>query len=220
MVDPFSDDEDGLVDEIGSANKPPPEPAGRPVVQEKPAKPRKSAGYYTLAIGLSVVTCLFFYQTVFLIGIGMLPSGVAYLIDTHPRRYATKTVAWMNLAGALIVALDLWQGDVSLDSAFALLQDPLNWIIMLGAAGVGWMIHFMVPGMVLRYLDISLAMRRRSVQDKLNKLIMEWGTDVRQSAPTEELAALEALGQGTHDTQSNPEKADDQEEGPDENARP
>lgn len=220
MVDPFDDDDDnGLVDEIGSANKAPEAPAARPVEQQKPPKKRKSAGYYTLAIALSVLTCLLFYETVFLIGIGMLPSGVAHLIDTHPRRYAAKTVAWTNLAGALVIALELWGGDRSLETAFALLQDPLNWIIMLGAAAIGWIIHFVVPGMVRRYLDISLAMRKRSVQDKMNKLILEWGTDVKQAAPSEELAALEALGEGQGDANGNGEGENNKEE-PDENARP
>lgn len=195
-----------LVDEIGSARAPQaaPAPVNRGANQARGAAPKKrSAGYYTIIMAFSCLICLFFYETVILLAVGMLPTGVAYLIDTHPRRYATKTVAWTNLAGALIVAFDLWGGDVSLASTIDLLRDPMNWIIMLGAAGVGWGVHFMVPGMVLRYLDLSLEMRRKSIKESQKDLEKEWGSEVRKSAPLDELAAVES---GT---------SDDEEEEPD-----
>lgn len=185
-----------LVDEIGSARETQgaPAPVNRDGAQNKADAPKKkrSAGYYTIIMAFSCLICLFFYETVILLAVGMLPTGVAHLIDTHPRRYATKTVAWTNLAGALIVAFDLWGGDVSLASTFDLLRDPMNWVIMLGAAGVGWGIHFTVPGMVLRYLELSLEMRRKAIKDSQKDLEKEWGTEVRKAAPLDELAAVEA----------------------------
>ncbi len=192
-----------LVDEIGSARAP--QPATAPVNRDNGknkgggAKKKRSAGYYTIIMAFSCLICLFFYETVILLAVGMLPTGVAHLIDTHPRRYATKTVAWTNLAGALIIAFELWGGDVSLTSTFELLGDPMNWIIMLGAAGVGWGIHFVVPGMVLRYLDLSLDMRRKSIKEGQKDLEKEWGMDVRKSAPLDELAVVEAGPTGGED---------------------
>lgn len=183
----------GAVDEIGSARG-----GGGAAATAKrgdkiaaPTKKKRSAAFYSMVFFISILTCFLFYETVLLLSVGMLPTGVAYLIDTHPRRYATKTVAWTNLAGCLIVAISLWGGERSLKSAIDLLTDPMNWVIMLGAAGVGWAIHFVVPGAVRRYLDISLEVKRRALHDKLNTLEKEWGTEVRASAPLEELAEVE-----------------------------
>lgn len=159
---------------------------------ETGAGKQRSPVFYSVIIALSAITCLLFYETVLLLAVGMLPSGVAYLIDTHPRRYATKTVAWMNLAGALIVAFELWESDTSLATTFDLLSDPVNWVIMLGGAGIGWIIHFSVPGMVLRYLDLSLDRQRNRLRETQEELEKEWGKEVRANAPLERLAEIEA----------------------------
>lgn len=155
-------------------------------------KPKRSAGFFTFVMICSILMTLLFKETVLLLTIGMIPTGVAYLIDTHPRRHATKTVAWANLAGALIVALELWKGEISLSSAIDLLQNPINWLIMLGSATIGWIIHWIVPLMVLRYLSLSMEMRRRTMREKQKEMEKEWGTQVRGKAPLDELAELEA----------------------------
>jgi len=169
---------------------------------------QRSPVFYSVVIAVSAITCLLFYETVLLLAVGMLPSGVAYLIDTHPRRHATKTVAWMNLAGALIVAFELWESDTSLATTFDLLGDPVNWVIMLGGAGVGWVIHFTVPGIVLRYLDMSLDRQRKRLREQQEELEKEWGKEVRNNAPLERLAEVEA----------GPKKPDPEDEEPEEGA--
>ncbi len=183
----------GLVDTIGS-NRPQTAPAARKSSPTPP--PAKVSGpspmKYALILGFSVLMTFVFKETVLLLTIGMLPTGAAYLVDTHPRRYATKTVAWANFAGALIVAFKLWGTEVSFTVAFELLKDPLNWIIMLGAAAIGWGIHWFVPRLVLRYLSLSMEMNRRSLREKQKDLEKEWGTDVRANAPMDELASVEA----------------------------
>lgn len=162
------------------------------MAEQDPAPPKHSVMFVLTVFVLSVMTCVLFYSTVLLLTVGMLPTGVAYMIDTHPRRYATKTVAWANLAGALVVTLDLWSADQSLSTAIDLLQDPLNWIIMLGGAGVGWIIYFIVPGVVLRYLGLSFEMRRKTLKDKMIELEKEWGEGVRHLAPLDDLEEIEA----------------------------
>lgn len=186
---------DNLVDEIGSSRPPP--RGGKKAVGAKPQaagpeKPQRSPMFYSLVVALSVGICIFFSKTVLLIGVSMLPTGVAYLIDTHPRRYTAKTVGWTNFAGAVIVAMEMWTTDGSWSSTFDVLGDPLNWVIMLGSAGVGWVLQSTVPGMVLRYLNISLEMRRRSLHERQEELEKEWGTDVRDEALLEELEEVEA----------------------------
>jgi hypothetical protein len=178
-----------------------------PALGEGSGKPKRSAGFFTFVMVCSILMTVLFKETVLLLTIGMIPTGVAYLIDTHPRRHATKTVAWANLAGALIVALELWKGEISLSSAIDLLQNPVNWLIMLGSATIGWTIHWIVPLMVLRYLKMSMEMRRRSFRERQKELEKEWGTKVRSNAPLDELEELEA-GPISEDS---PDEADEDE---------
>ena len=209
----------GLVDEIGGARRPAASaaPTAAPKAAADAAKKKRSPGFYYMMIALSLVTCVLFYETAILITVSMLPTGVAYVIDTHPRRYATKTVAWANLAGALIVTFDLWAGDRTLATAFDLMSDPFNWVIVLGAAGVGWGIHFMVPDMVLRYLDISLDLKRKGLHERQKTLEKEWGKEVRRDSPMEDLARAEA-GKVDGDEEDDidlPPEDDDEDEDPD-----
>lgn len=184
--------EQDLVDEIGSNRTAQQKPAApKPDAKEEPPKKQRSAAWYSMAFFISILTCVLFYETVLLLSVAMAPTGVAYLIDTNPRRHATKTVAWTNLAGALIVTFDLWGSDRTLATTIDLLSDPFNWVFMLGGAGAGWIIHFVVPGIVFRYLTLSLDLRRKSLKDEMEKLEKEWGEDVRGNAPLEELATLE-----------------------------
>lgn len=155
-------------------------------------KRQRSPMFYAFAMVFSILVCLLFYETVLLLAAGMLPTVVAYMVDTHPRRHATKTVAWMNLAGAMIVAFELWESGTSLSTAWDLLSDPFNWLIMLGGAGLGWVIHYAVPGLVLRYLDVDLNLRRKRLHETQEQLEKEWGKDVRANAALERLAEVEA----------------------------
>lgn len=185
---------DNLVDDIGSARAPPrggKKAAGAKPQAAVPEKPQRSPMFYSLVVALSVGICIFFSKTVLLIGVSMLPTGVAYLIDTHPRRYTAKTVGWTNFAGAVIVAMEMWTTDGSWTSTLDVLGDPVNWVIMLGSAGVGWVLQSTVPGMVLKYLNISLEMRRKSLHERQEEIEKEWGTDVRDEALLEELEEIE-----------------------------
>jgi hypothetical protein len=206
-----------VVDEIGSARAKPsrPKAVGAKPQAAAPEKPQRSPMFYTMAVALSVGICIFFSKTVLLVVVSMLPTGVAYLIDTNPRRYTTKTVGWTNFAGAVIVAMEMWTTDGTWTSTFDVLTDPVNWLIMLGSAGVGWALQSTVPGMVLRYLDISLEMRRRALHERQDEIEKEWGTDVRDENLLEELEELESQIRATEAKTA----ADGGEETPDETPR-
>jgi len=171
-----------------------------------------------MAFFISILTCLLFYETVLLLSVAMAPTGVAYLIDTNPRRHTTKTVAWANFAGALIVTFELWGADRTLQTTIDLLSDPFNWIFMLGGAGAGWIIHFIVPGVVFRYLTISLDLRRKTLKDDLEKIEKEWGEGVRGSAPLDELASLEQ-GPAEDDDDEEERSSDEDDEDDEEEKR-
>lgn len=183
---------EGVVDEIGSARAQPAAAAPKPVaVAKKPAKPKSGLFYFLSLLG-SFGICGLFPATTLLVAACMLPTVIMYLLDVHPRRHATKTVAWANLAGALIMAMELWSSERSLDTAFDIMVSPFTWATVLCAASIGWAIQFVVPRMVRGYLDISHKVQQKDLTGKQTALEKEWGMDVRDEAPIEELEMARA----------------------------
>ena len=148
-------------------------------------------GRQFLSLFIAIILVVLFFDSVIVLGVGMIPSGVAFLIDRTRRKHAARTVAWMNLAGCLVVILELWTGGGSIALALELLVEPLNWVIMFGAAAFGWVIYFPLPPIVAGYLTLSQEMKLKELAKKQKALEKEWGKDVRRSAPLDELETLE-----------------------------
>ncbi len=130
------------------------------------------------------ITGLIFLSTAVVCAAGMVPTAVAYFIDKSEGKFATRTVGYMNLSGAAFVSMDMWSsGDHTLERAFSLLGDPFNWLVMFGAAGIGWIIYFMLPPVVFSYLHAYSLIRNKRIKEQQTGLIKEWGTIVAESAP-------------------------------------
>src|SRR5579885_453971 len=86
---------------------------------------------------------------------GMLPSLVAAVVDSNPRRYITISVTIANLGGMVMPGLAFMKLGMTIGGALQVLGDPQNWLVMYGAAGVGWVLN---AGM-LTVARVVLAMR-------------------------------------------------------------
>lgn len=149
-----------------------------------------------ITIGLVIV----FPATVLIFAAGMTPTLVARVVDTAPRKYATLTVGYMNIAGCIMVALEMWMsGDSSWTKALSLLGDPLNWFIMFAAAGAGWGLYYSIPPVVASYMTVTSESKLKALTEKQQKLIREWGQEVKDQAPeipTELVVAAQAVRSG------------------------
>lgn len=154
-------------------------------------KANKSIGRAMLAVLTAGVIAFFFLSTMIVLLCGMLPTIAAYMIDANAKKYAARTVGVLNFAGCMPIAAELWAGGQTIDFAVELLLDPFNWLIMLGAAAIGWVLYFTLPPVVGTYLAISFESRIKSETDKQEGLVKEWGTDVAQRAPVDQLEAIE-----------------------------
>ena len=123
------------------------------------------------------------YPTLMVAVGGMLPTLVAFIVDNRKERYAARTVGYLNSAGVFIVCLDMWGGDHTWQQALDILSQPINYLIMFGAAAVGWVLYFVIPPVVNAYLTIHNDLRMKSLNSEQEKLVKEWGTGVRRNAP-------------------------------------
>ena len=139
------------------------------------------------------------YPTLIVAAGGMLPTMVAFVVDNRKERYAARTVGYLNSAGVFIVCLDMWSGDHTWQHALDLLSQPLNYLIMFGAAGVGWILYFVIPPVANAYLTIHNDLRMKSLNSEQEKLVKEWGAGVRRNAPSLDAKAREDSEEGDGD---------------------
>ncbi|MBL6933835.1 MAG: hypothetical protein ISR48_00315 [Alphaproteobacteria bacterium] len=124
--------------------------------------------------------------TIILLGLGLIPTFVAFKIDPYRRlRYATRCVGSMNLTAAMPYVLQLWGGRNDVDAAFAILGDPMSWMVMFGGAAVGWGFYLGLPSVVQIFLTMQAEQRVIFLTERQQKLVEEWGEVITtQQRPT------------------------------------
>jgi len=141
---------------------------------------RKSGGGLYLVVGAFFAAVVALVATPFclLFAAGMLPSGVAAMVDRQRQRYLTAAVSLLNLAGMGVPVLALLKAGPSLTSAFQVLGDGRNWLIMYSAAGVGWVLHAAMPIVGRVIVDYRAEREERRLTRHAQELVEEWGADV------------------------------------------
>ena len=134
----------------------------------------------TRAILITVIggVAIFTLPTVLILGIGMLPTAAALLTDRRKEKYATLCVGCMNFMGVLPFMIKLWTEDHSYDHAFTVIADPFTWLVMYGAAALGWSIYFVAPGIVGMFIAVRTEQRIQRLKKRQRDLIEEWGPGV------------------------------------------
>ena len=152
--------------------------ARRPGRGAPPGGARGGSAILTLSvIGLTVLA-LTALPLCLLIVAGALPTAVAILVDRHPRHYLARTVGAMNFAGVIPGALKMWEVGISFASLQQVIASPYQWLVMYGAAGLGWLLFFSVPPVVAMVLDIQFDDTKRHLEARAKALIEEWGEEV------------------------------------------
>ena len=110
---------------------------------------------------------------------GMLPTGVALIVDRQPRRYLAWAVGASNLAGMMWPVAALLRSDPSLGGALHMLADPRNWLVMYGGAAIGWGLNEAMPMLARAFLEFRANEAERKLRRRAAQITEEWGEDVR-----------------------------------------
>ena len=157
------------------ALKPGAKAMGRP-----PARKRRGNGGAILTLAIIGITAL----AVVALPIGILliaglpPTAVAVVVDRHAKRYLARTVGAMNLAGVLPSALHMWEAGISFSSLGDAISNPYTWLVMYGAAGIGWLLYFGVPPVVGMVIEVRADDQKRRLEARAKTLVDEWGEEV------------------------------------------
>jgi hypothetical protein len=159
---------------------------GRGAPPPPPAPARKPKGMLTvilLAIGLP--SFILFLPTWVFLGLAMLPTGVAFLVDRSKNRLAWISVAGMNFAGVAYYLINLWFGGHTVEHAVKMLANVFDLVVMYGSAAFGWILHKTLPPVVGAYLDVNAQHRLSTLKSTQRKLLAEWGSEITGKEPSE-----------------------------------
>jgi hypothetical protein len=164
-------------------------PAAKPAAPRKPGASRQrgakvpgrrntGSAAITLTVIVASVLALTALPLCLMLLAGLLPTGVAVVVDRHRRRYLARTVGAMNLAGVAPGALRMWEGGIDFTSLQQVIESPMNWLIMYGAAGIGWVLYFCVPPIVAMVVEVKVDETKRRLEGRAKVLVEEWGEEV------------------------------------------
>jgi hypothetical protein len=109
---------------------------------------------------------------------GLVPTMVATVVDRYRAKYLTRTVGFMNLAGLTPLVVHLWSNGLTMDGVALILSRPINWLMMYGAAGIGWVLFLGMPSLARVFVDIRADQLQRELKARANQLVEEWGDEV------------------------------------------
>lgn len=119
-----------------------------------------------------------YFSSFLIIMVALMPTMLIYFIDITPKRTLSKTTIWMNVAGCMIILMQLWISEHSFSNAISLLSDWINWMIIVSCTAVGFCLYLIVPPFVESYLEIAYHVRLKALYAEKEQLEEEWGNDV------------------------------------------
>ncbi len=145
----------------------------------RPGRKRKSSssGMVTVLLILMPVGLIFLPTTV-LLAVGMIPTVVAYVVDRDPDKTAPMTVGGLNFAGVFTFTVSLWQAGHTMAALSRILTDPFAWLVMYGAAGLGWTLYYGIPPAVAGWIILRAESKIAQRIEEQRELIDLWGTEV------------------------------------------
>jgi 1,4-dihydroxy-2-naphthoate octaprenyltransferase len=131
--------------------------------------------------GVFIAGMIFALPTMLVLTLGLLPTLVAFIVDAHPRKYAARSVGFLNFAGTLPFLVTLWSKNQNLIEAMRILTDVYAWLVIYTAAAAGWIIYLGMPSVAGFLMELTAARRIRKLDAERRRLIQEWGDGVNRA---------------------------------------
>ena len=154
--------------------------------QRSTGAPSGRGGLALAPVGFVLILLLILFlsmPTVVMLGFGLIPGIVAYLIDRTPQKNATYCVASLNFAGLFPSLMELWRGSHDVETAITILTDAFSLIVIYGSAAMGFAVYMAVPPVIAAFRAVVNEHRATQLKDIQRQLIEEWGEEVSTSAP-------------------------------------
>lgn len=128
--------------------------------------------FVAVPIGLLIV------PTMIVLGVALVPTGVAFLLERRKGFYGGLTVGAMNLAGAAPFLADLWFDGHTVEAALGIITNVFAWMSFYGAAMFGWAIYSTTPSVIGTFMSMTAGRRITAMREQQKDLVQKWGPDV------------------------------------------
>tara|TARA_X000000950_G_scaffold140658_1_gene174555 strand:- start:5137 stop:5577 length:441 start_codon:yes stop_codon:yes gene_type:complete len=135
-------------------------------------------GRATLLLIFIAVLSIVFLPTAVILFVGLIPSFVAFFVDSTPKKTRAVTVGSYNVMGCVPFMLDLWEVSGDLDVAIDILFTPLTLVVIYAAAAVGYFIYWGAGLVISSFFYQQGQSRRSDIVKRKQELIERWGRDV------------------------------------------
>ena len=146
------------------------------------AKPvRKKRGKLALLVFFVSSALLIFLlkQAYIFLLIAALPSIVAYVTDASRNRTSFYVVLSCNLAGILPYLATLVHQQNATQAVQAVLSQPLVWLVVYSAAGLGWLLNWTMPYVAQFGLELLNSNEVNACRQAQKRLVDDWGDGIR-----------------------------------------
>ncbi len=131
-----------------------------------------------LFITLAVIAAAILLPTSIILCVGMLPTAIMLLFDRTSDKSRAITVGAMNLAGCMPFILEVWQRGHTVEIALSYITQPRTIVVMYFAAGIGYMIEWVVTGLVASIMVQKAKARIGAIEKRQQQLEARWGQEV------------------------------------------
>lgn len=148
----------------------------------KPAKPakRRKGGKSSFMLVLLLVGAIMAVEPVvgLVLTFGLAPAVVALFTEMGPFRLVRmRTIFLFNAAGVVPYCAKYWEsGDIA--AFYAELSDPYLWVVMWGAAVLGYFLLWLSPQVAAAIEQSNNRDKIKRIQKLQRELVEEWGGSV------------------------------------------
>ena len=136
---------------------------------------------WNLILGIGAILVLltaFSLPSLIVLTVGLLPTGVAFIVDRSDQKTGTFCVGGMNLCGVVPYVMKLWTGKHTTSAATEIISDVLSLLVMYAAAGFGWILFLAIPPVVATFLSVIAQSRVKALRASQQEIVNEWGPEV------------------------------------------
>jgi len=127
---------------------------------------------------IMVLIAILAMPTLVVVIIGMLPTGVAAIIDRSEQKFGTFCVGGLNLCGVFPYLIKLWTDNLQMAGATGMISDVFTLFVMYSAAAFGWMMFLALPPVISSFLTVMAESRVKTLRSLQRDIIEEWGPEV------------------------------------------
>lgn len=148
------------------------------MAQQRKKKKSSSSGSVFSVLLVGTVLAIFALPLLIVFLAGMIPTAVAAIVDRDPEKLAAIAVGPLNFAGTLPIMLEVMQNGNDMGAMGIALGSPFSWLVMYGAAAMGWLLYMGLPAMTSNIVAKQSERQIEKLVERQRELVGEWGPEV------------------------------------------